>query len=174
MKKGYPHRTLNLQHRMRPEISDLIRKLTYPDLKDADKTQNRANTRGVQDNVIFINHDKSEFVLENASDLKDFGTKGSKQNLYEAKIVLKIVKYLAQQGYGTENIVVLTPYLGQLYKLQDELRSTQLSDPVLNDLDSYDLIRAGLLSTGAAKSVKRKLRLATIGTNYYYCLYTYF
>jgi hypothetical protein len=90
------------------------------------------------------------------------GSKSSKQNEYEAKMVLKIVKYLAQQGYGTDKMVVLTPYLGQLRKLQDELRTE--TDPVLNDLDSYDLIRAGLLTPGAAKTTKRRLRLATIGT----------
>ncbi|KAI6121084.1 hypothetical protein F5141DRAFT_496683 [Pisolithus sp. B1] len=33
--KGFPHVTLSSQHRMRPEISALIRALTYPDLKDA-------------------------------------------------------------------------------------------------------------------------------------------
>ncbi len=30
--KGYPHHTLKAQHRMRPEISRLVRELTYPDL----------------------------------------------------------------------------------------------------------------------------------------------
>ncbi len=80
-------------------------------------------------------------------------------------MVLKIVKYLAQQGYGTDKMVVLTPYLGQLQKLRSELRED--TDPVLNDLDSYDLIRAGLLTPGAAKSTKKSLRLATIGMSSY-------
>ncbi|KAK0188464.1 P-loop containing nucleoside triphosphate hydrolase protein [Armillaria mellea] len=125
--KGYPHQVLVAQHRMRPEISALIRHLTYPDL---------------------------------IADRRDLGSKSSKQNTYEARMVLKIVKYLAQQGYGTDKMVVLTPYLGQLHKLQHELQED--TDPVLNDLDSYDLIRAGLLTAGAAKSAKRSLRLATI------------
>ncbi len=79
-------------------------------------------------------------------------------------MVLKIVKYLAQQGYGSSQMVVLTPYLAQLHKLQRELKNEM--DPVLNDLDSHELIRAGLLTPEEAISRKPSfLRLATIGMN---------
>ncbi|PBK99914.1 P-loop containing nucleoside triphosphate hydrolase protein [Armillaria gallica] len=158
--KGYPHQTLVTQHRMRPEISNLIRRLTYPDLLDAPKTQNRPHLRGIQDDIIFINHNHPEDNNPHIADGRDLGSKTSKQNTYEARTVLKIVKYLAQQGYRTDEMVVLTPYLGQLNMLQCELRED--ADPVLNDLDSHDLIRAGLLTPGAAKLTKRPLRLATI------------
>ncbi|SJL13799.1 related to ECM32-DNA dependent ATPase/DNA helicase B [Armillaria ostoyae] len=158
--KGYPHQTLVTQHRMRPEISNLIRHLTYPDLLDASKTQNRPHLRGIQDDIIFINHSYPEDDNPHIADGRDLGSKTSKQNMYEARMVLKIVQYLAQQGYGTDKMVVLTPYLGQLSMLQCELRED--ADPVLNDLDSHDLIRAGLLTPGAAKLTKRPLRLATI------------
>ncbi len=163
--KGYPHQILVAQHRMRPEISALIRHLTYPDLVDAPKTQNRPHLRGIQDDVVFINHGHPEDDNPQIADRRDLGSKSSKQNTYEARMVLKIVKYLAQQGYGTDKMVVLTPYLGQLHKLRRELQED--TDPVLNDLDSYDLIRAGLLTAGAAKSAKRSLRLATIGMSSY-------
>ncbi len=146
---------------MRPEISNLIRRLTYPDLLDASTTQNRPHLRGIQDDIIFINHSYPEDNNPHIGDGRDLGSKTSKQNTYEARTVLKIVKYLAQQGYRTNEMVVLTPYLGQLNMLQCELRED--TDPVLNDLDSHDLIRAGLLTPGAAKLTKRPLRLATIG-----------
>ncbi|KAK0501724.1 P-loop containing nucleoside triphosphate hydrolase protein [Armillaria luteobubalina] len=158
--KGYPHQILVAQHRMRPEISALIRHLTYSDLVDAPQTQNRPHLRGIRDDVVFINHGHPEDDNPQIADRRDLGSKSSKQNTYEARMVLKIVKYLAQQGYGTDKMVVLTPYLGQLHKLRRELQDD--TDPVLNDLDSYDLIRAGLLTAGAAKSAKRSLRLATI------------
>jgi hypothetical protein len=77
---------------------------------------------------------------------------------------LKMVRYLAQQGYGTEKIVILTPYLGQLHKLQEALRED--NDPILNDLDSYDLVRAGLLPAASANINKKPIRLATIGGIY--------
>ncbi|KAG0697526.1 P-loop containing nucleoside triphosphate hydrolase protein [Suillus ampliporus] len=158
--KGFPHATLTKQHRMRPEISTLVRELTYPELTDAAGTRGRDDIRGVQDNIIFVNHAHPEDGDMKVSDRNDPGSATSKENSYEVGMVLKIVRYLAQQGYGTDNIVVLTPYLGQLYKLREALRTD--NDPVLNDLDSYDLVRAGLLSPDAAKVSKRKIRLATI------------
>lgn len=158
---GYPHSTLAKQHRMCPEISSLVRHLTYPDLLDDPKTLNRPPPRGLQDRVIFLDHRNAETQFKAVSDRRDEGTKGSKRNTFEAGIVLKIVKYLGQQGYGTDNLVILTPYLGQLHLLRDCLRKE--TDPVLNDLDSYDLVRAGLLSNAGAQHRKRPLRLSTIG-----------
>ena len=78
-------------------------------------------------------------------------------------MVLKIVRYLGQQGYGTDKLVILTPYLGQLRAIMDALKLVQDSDPVLSDLDSHDLVRAGLISESDAKSAKQQIRLATIG-----------
>ncbi|EPQ56100.1 P-loop containing nucleoside triphosphate hydrolase protein [Gloeophyllum trabeum ATCC 11539] len=164
--KGYPHETLKAQHRMRPEISTLVRELTYPDLVDAPKTQGRPDLRGVRDNVVFIDHDHPEGDSSEIGEAKDVTTKASKHNEFEVQMVLKIVRYLAQQGYGTDKMVVLTPYLGQLRRLQLALKNDV--DPVLNDLDTYDLVRAGLISPAAAKSIKKPLRIATIGEFYDY------
>ncbi|KAG0696167.1 P-loop containing nucleoside triphosphate hydrolase protein [Suillus ampliporus] len=157
--KGFPHETLTAQHRMRPKISAFIRKLTYPDLTDAAKTQGRDNIRGIQNNVIFINHTHPEDNDPRIADRGDGASSSSKQNTYEVQMVWKIVRYLAQQGYGTDRLVILTPYLGQLSKLRDVLKTD--NDPVLNDLDSHDLIRAGLMSPADNTSEKR-IRLATI------------
>ena len=146
---------------MRPEISALVRELTYPELADAPSTQNRPNIYGVRDNLVFIQHEKPEDDLANVSDRADEDSKASKQNSFETAMVLKIVRYLAQQGYGTDKLVVLTPYLGQLSKLRDALKKD--NDPVLNDLDSFDLVKAGLIDSAAAQVKKRPIRLATIG-----------
>jgi superfamily I DNA and/or RNA helicase len=54
--KGFPRETLQAQHRMRPEISALIRELTYPDLVDAPSTVSRPDIHGLRDNIVFINH----------------------------------------------------------------------------------------------------------------------
>ncbi|KAJ7066957.1 P-loop containing nucleoside triphosphate hydrolase protein [Mycena amicta] len=158
--EGYPHRTLMKQHRMRPEISSLIRTLTYPDLIDDASTLNRPNLRGVRDNLVFIDHDKPEDEDPRIQNQVEWGSKSSKRNRHEAQMVLKVVKYLGQQGYGTDKIVVLTPYLGQLSLLRDVLEAE--NDPVLNDLDSHDLVRAGLMPAPSAKVSRGKLRLATI------------
>ena len=160
--KGFPHETLQMQHRMRPEISALIRELTYPELVDAPSTTSRPDTRGLRDNIIFINHDRQEDEDTRLSDRRDLGSKTSKRNTHEAQMVLRIVRYLAQNGYGSEKLVVLTPYLGQLYNLQDVLKSE--NDPILNDLDSIDLAKAGLAPAMTVRTAKNPLRLATIGT----------
>ena len=76
-------------------------------------------------------------------------------------MTLKCVRYLAQQGYGTGQVVVLTPYLAQLRLLFEVLGKE--NDPVLNDLDSYDLVRAGLMPAATAQVQKRRLRISTIG-----------
>ncbi|TFK71611.1 P-loop containing nucleoside triphosphate hydrolase protein [Pluteus cervinus] len=159
---GYRHSTLQKQHRMRPKISALIRELTYENLKDAPSTEGRQNLRGVRDNIVFINHDVPEDEDPRIRDRMDSMSAASKQNKHEVDMVLKIVRYLAQQGYGTEEMVVLTPYLGQLRLLKTTLQGQQGIDPILSDLDSFDLIRAGLLSPAAAKVSKKTLRLATI------------
>jgi AAA domain len=158
---GYPHTTLLKQHRMCPEISTLVRHLTYPDLEDDSKTKNRPQPRGLQDRVIFFQHEYPETNFAQIMDRRDENSTQSRQNVFEAEIVLQIVKYLGQQGYGTDKLVVLTPYLGQLRLLQSML--SKHNDPVLNDLDSYDLVKAGLLSQASANHSKRKIKLSTIG-----------
>jgi replication-associated recombination protein RarA len=158
--ENYPHTTLAKQHRMRPEISAFIKDLMYPFLEDGPSTLERPPLRGLQSNVVFFNHNHPEEDMKSIGDRRDEGAKVSRQNHFEAEIILKIVRYLAQQGYGTENQVVLTPYLGQLRRLMNALRNDL--DPVLNDLDSYDLIKAGLLSPSDMKTSKRKLKISTI------------
>lgn len=157
---NFPHITLQAQHRMHPQISLFARALTYPDLQDGPRTTKREAIRGLQDRVIFINHEQEETDMLQLVDRRDPTQKGSKENKHEALMVLRIVRYLAQQGYGTENMVVLTPYLGQLRLLRDQLQAE--NDPILNDLDASTLLQAGLLTAAATKVKKRSLRLATI------------
>ncbi|KAH7098469.1 P-loop containing nucleoside triphosphate hydrolase protein, partial [Auriculariales sp. MPI-PUGE-AT-0066] len=128
-------------------------------LVDADGTRGRPNLRGITDNVVFITHLHPEDELEGVAEARDCGAKSSKQNTFEVQMVLKIIKYLAQQGYSTDEVAVLTPYLGQLSKLRDALSKD--SDPYLSEMDRVDLVRAGL-SHAAAKSNNKPLRLSTI------------
>ncbi len=161
--RGYPHHTLLQQHRMRPELANFVRELTYPNLVDAATTKNRPNVKGLQDNVIFLNHTHSEEQMHNVQDWKDGASPSTKRNAYEIHMAIKCLRYLSQQEIKTptEKIVILTPYLGQLHLLRDELSKD--NDPVLNDLDSYDLVRAGLMPSATAQANKPKVRISTIG-----------
>ncbi|KAL2754181.1 hypothetical protein ACRALDRAFT_1049679 [Sodiomyces alcalophilus JCM 7366] len=160
IRQGHPYTTLHRQRRMVPEISQLIREMTYPELIDDETTLDRPLIRGLQGRVVFVNHDKPEIDATTLRDRRDTSVKASKQNEFEARLVLKLVRYLGQQGYRTEDIVVLTPYFGQLSMLRDALSLE--NDPVLNDLDSAELIRAGLSTYAAGQVDKGKIKLSTI------------
>ena len=160
--QGAPHTTLTKQHRMVPEISAFPRHLTYPDPLDSPRTSGRPAILGLQDRVVFLNHGKLEDTDKKIRDRRDPSTKASKKNLFEAEMVLRCVKYFGQQGYSSEKMVILTPYLGQLRILQDILQKNQ-HDPELSELDKFDLIRAGLLTHAAAKVDRKPLRISTIG-----------
>lgn len=146
---------------MRPEISALVRALTYHDLVDAPTTSGRPSLAGVRDNLVLIDHDKPEDEVSDLADRAE-GAKSSKQNAHEVEMVCKIVRYLIQQGYKADKIVILTPYLGQLQKLNARLKSLKETDPVLGEMDAQELARAGLLDHDS-NTGKRQLRLSTIG-----------
>jgi len=59
---------------------------------------------------------------------------------------------------------ILTPYLGQLFKLKNALKND--ADPYLSEMDMHDLVRAGLMDPSTAKLNKKPLRLSTIGQHY--------
>ena len=159
--RGYPYCVLNQQHRMRPELAEFVKELNYPDLVDAPSTKKRPDIQGLQDNIIFLSHSQNEIDTKDIPDWKDTTAISSKKNPFEAKLALKCVRYLGQQDYKTDNIVVLTPYLGQLRLLMDELSKD--NDPVLSDLDSHDLVRAGLMPAATAQVAKPRIRISTIG-----------
>lgn len=166
---GQEHSTLHKQHRMHPEISQLVRFMTYPNLEDGEKTLNRPQIRGLSDRVTFVNHHAPESSANELGDRLDENQTSSKENKFEAQMILKTVKFLAQQGYKTENIVILTPYLGQLRLLRDML--SRDNDPLLSDLDSHELLRAGLVTTAASKLGKTQIRLSTIGAFFFLFLW---
>ena len=168
--KGYPHQVLSQQHRMRPEISALVRQLTHPDLIDAPETLTRFRPLGFTDNLVFVNHEDLEDETTEERDWKAMTTKSSNQNTFEANMILKCVRYLGQQGYRTEDIVILTPYLGQLTLLIKTLCRDH--DPVLNDLDSYDLVQAGLMPAETARLSKKQIKISTIGKHLQHPLHT--
>ncbi|PTB62614.1 P-loop containing nucleoside triphosphate hydrolase protein [Trichoderma citrinoviride] len=160
IRQGHEFATLQEQHRSHPDISQFARLLAYPELKDVPKTSSRPPIRGLQKRVVFVHHEHPEEQLDSVRDRRDPSSKASKKNSFEAYMVLKTVKYLTQQGYKSENMVVLTPYMGQLALLRDKLREE--NDPYLNELDTHELVRAGLMTQAASKATKSRLRLSTV------------
>lgn len=162
IEQGALYTTLCTQHRMAREISRFARELTYPHLRDGPNTADRPPIRGLRDRVVFVHHGRREDSDRQLRERREAGVKESKRNQFEAEMVLRCVKYLGQQGYSTDNMVVLTPYLGQVRALRDLFRKNN-HDAALSDLDKAELLRAGLISEATALIVKTPLRISTIG-----------
>ena len=102
------YESLEIQHRMRPEIADIIR-LIYPYLKDHEMVLNKPDIRGVSRNVFFVTHQFAED--EDADTL-------SHLNKHEAEFIVGLCRYLLKQEYKPSEITVLTTYRAQMFFLQ--------------------------------------------------------
>jgi superfamily I DNA and/or RNA helicase len=176
---------LNSQRRMRPEISKLIRP-TYPGLQDHPSVLKHPKLRGIPGghNVLFLDHDKPE---------KGAGShlSVSKTNTHEATLIVEIARLLLLNGYKTEQLVLLTPYLGQLLDIQRKIQSEiQDVQALVGEIDRAEMVQQGLVDeedeaeeAGEAEDVdgaeskrgtkgekvegeQKKLRAATVGMLY--------
>lgn len=123
---------LQVQHRMRKEFSDLLRMKTYPTLEDAESTLIRPHTRGIRQNLLFLTHPAPESAHSDS-----IGESSSKTNKYEAEVAVEIVRLLLLQGYAPRQMVILTPYLGQLRTIE-QVMATNLPE-VLALVEDSDL-----------------------------------
>lgn len=108
VKNGMQCDCLNLQHRMRPTISNMM-KIIYPELKDHEVVKCYPDVKGISENMYFIHHDYPE---SNDEEQK------SHSNMYEAEYIVALCRYLKLQGYEPEQITILTLYSGQLFQLR--------------------------------------------------------
>ncbi|KAK9882471.1 hypothetical protein WA026_021505 [Henosepilachna vigintioctopunctata] len=122
--------TLNVQHRMRPEISSLIKPAIYPKLEDHESVLHRPEIKGIEKCLYFINHEYRE--AENSGDT-------TKKNIHEVKFLIQLARYLILNGYKSEEITILAAYLGQMYEFQKERSKCGflLKDIKITVLDNY-------------------------------------
>ena len=109
IKNGMECHSLDVQHRMRPEIACLVHDI-YPQLTNHQSVEEYPDIKGISSNVFFIDHAHPE---EENRALK------SQSNIHEAEYITALCKYLILQGYSPEQITVLTPYVGQLLKIRN-------------------------------------------------------
>ncbi|KAG8696225.1 hypothetical protein FRC11_000893, partial [Ceratobasidium sp. 423] len=133
---GFPMSQIDVQRRMRPEVSTLIRKSLYPNLKDNDLVTQYPNVRGMYKDVFFISHTNKE-----AGGGED---SVSKHNAHEVEMIYQLVLHLLRQGcYNKEgNIVVLAAYLGQIPKIRQKLRDVVTT--IVDERDAELLERHGI------------------------------
>jgi hypothetical protein len=132
-----PVAQLEVQRRMRPEVSTLIRQTIYPRLVDHPSTLVLPAVVGMRKNVFWLDH--RSFEDEKGSE--DHHTK-SKSSPWEVKMVHALVRHVVRQGvYKSSDIAVLTPYTGQLQKLRTAMRND--FEVVLSERDQSALENDG-------------------------------
>ncbi|KAG0010219.1 hypothetical protein BGZ82_003553, partial [Podila clonocystis] len=118
VKNPLPMSILTTQRRMRPCISNLIRRPLYPDLLDGGDVHNYPPVCGMGEDLFFMHHDHPE-------DAKDMYGMQSYSSTFEVNMAKALATYLIKNGYDRPgDIAILTPYLGQLSKLRDALKSS--------------------------------------------------
>lgn len=137
-----PIAQLNVQRRMRPEISILIRETIYDKLVDHPCTTLHPNVVGMRNNVFWLDHDYVEDQKQ-----AEVHHQKSQSNAWEVQMVHALVRHVVRQGiYASNDIAVLTPYTGQLQKLRTVLRND--FEVVLSERDEDALAKDGFTSTG--------------------------
>ncbi|SCO78800.1 related to ECM32-DNA dependent ATPase/DNA helicase B [Fusarium oxysporum] len=159
-----PFAQLNIQRRMRPEISQLIRRV-YPNLEDHRSVTDLEDVVGMRKNLFWLDHNHPEDAGGDGTRVK------SHSNIWETEIATALVRHLVRQGeYKTEDIALLTPYTGQLQQLRAALGKD--FEICLSDRDMTQLAQEGFEDDSASnggdrqmiekKQLIQTIRLATV------------
>ncbi|CAC5364919.1 NFX1-type zinc finger-containing protein 1 [Mytilus coruscus] len=127
VKNNLSYHCLQRQHRMRPEISELVRHI-YHTLYDNENVYEYPSVKGIRKSVFFITHNKIEVF-------KDEGRSFS--NEYEAEYLKELYLYLLKQRYKPSDITIITAYAGQMTCLEEKLPSSKFKGVKICVLDNY-------------------------------------
>ena len=141
---GLTCHSLSTQHRMRPEIADIMR-IIYPKLDDDMSVQRYDSITGIQHNVYFIDHQEPE---SGNDELK------SPSNQHEADFVAALCRYLLLQGYRGDNITVLTMYTGQLLTLQRHMPKDSFDGIRISSVDNFQGEESDIIILSLVRSNK--------------------
>ena len=103
---------LSIQHRMRPEIAALTKRIYDHEIVDHETVCEFKDISGLTHNLFFIDHCEVEVRIDGLQ---------SYSNPHEADFLVALCKYLLLQGYSGSQITVLTMYIGQLLLLQEKM-----------------------------------------------------
>ena len=127
IRNGMDCHCLDIQHRMRPEISALLKDI-YPNLQNHPSVAKYPNVLGVGTNLHFINHSRLE---DENVELK------SKSNEHEAKFIVALCRYLLLQGYFPDQITILTLYTGQLLVMKGLMPKSEFQGVRVSCVDNF-------------------------------------
>ncbi|KAJ8303955.1 hypothetical protein KUTeg_017538 [Tegillarca granosa] len=127
IKNDLSYHCLQRQHRMRPEISKMIKHI-YPILQDNENVLEYDHIRGVKNDVFFLNHRYNETFNDDSR---------TYSNQYEAEFIPKLCCYLMKQGYKPSQITVLAAYSGQMFSIRKLMPKSQFEGLRVCVLDNY-------------------------------------
>ncbi|XP_061486653.1 NFX1-type zinc finger-containing protein 1 isoform X2 [Rhineura floridana] len=125
---GLPFIRLGFQHRMRPEIAQLLTPHVYQGLENHPSVLHYENIQGVSSNLFFVEHNYPEEEIQEGK---------SHQNPHEAQFVVALCRYLLCQDYLPSQITILTTYTGQLFCLRKLLPAKTFQGVKVHVVDKY-------------------------------------
>ena len=119
---------LSIQHRMRPEIAALTKRIYDHEITDHGSVCHFPDISGVCHNLFFIDHSQMETRIEFLQ---------SYSNDHEADFIVALCNYLLLQGYERKKITVLTMYTGQLLLLQEKMPKRKFDGVKVCAVDNF-------------------------------------
>ncbi|KFQ67907.1 NFX1-type zinc finger-containing protein 1, partial [Phaethon lepturus] len=128
VKVDFPFVRLRYQHRMRPEIAQLLSPHIYQELENHPSVLKYENIKGVLSNLFFVEHDFPEQEIQEGK---------SHQNPHEAQFVVELCRYFLCQDYLPSQITILTTYTGQLFCLRKLMPAKTFAGVKVHVVDKY-------------------------------------
>ena len=146
--------TLEIQHRMRPEIARLVCPHVYEKLLNHESVEKYPDIRGISKNLFFIRHTEPE--SENPNLL-------SYQNEFEAKYIAGLCAHLLRLGYFPSQITILTPYVGQLLMLKNKMPQSEFEGVRVTAIDNFQGEENDIILFSMVRSTNPNSSRTTIG-----------
>ena len=152
--KKLTHATLQIQHRMHPEIARLVCPHVYEKLLNHETVTRYPDVRGVCKPLFFIHHTQPE---------KEDPNLLSYMNEYEAEYIVNLCSHFLNLGYLPTQITVLTPYIGQLLKLQSKMPKSKFDGIRISAIDNFQGEENDIILFSMVRSTSDSSKHATIG-----------
>ena len=146
--------TLKIQHRMRPEIAQLVCPHIYKKLLNDDSVKKYNDIRGIEKNMFFVCHTEPESEDPNLL---------SYQNEFEANYIVGLCSHLLNLGYSPTQITILTPYVGQLLLLKNKIAQTIYKRVRVTAIDNFQGEENDIILFSMVRSTNPHSNKTTIG-----------
>ena len=146
---------LCIQHRMRPEIATLTKRIYEHEIVDHESVCAFDDISGLRHNMFFVDHNEPEVLVRG---LQSFS------NPHEAGFLVALCRYLLLQGYRREQITILTMYTGQLLELQSRMPRREFEGIKVCVVDNFqgeenDIILLSLVRSSKIGFLKESNRI---------------